>query len=86
MRMARVNITVPDEVLSAARNAGLTISTVATEGLRRELERLSKADSVHRYLAELDAELGPSTAEEIERAQRWADAAFGSIDAERSSA
>jgi post-segregation antitoxin (ccd killing protein) len=48
MRMARVNITVPDEVIVRAREAKLNISRLATAALIEELNRLVKR-------AELDA-------------------------------
>jgi post-segregation antitoxin (ccd killing protein) len=37
MRMARVNVYLPDELASEARSAGLNISGVAQEALRRAL-------------------------------------------------
>jgi post-segregation antitoxin (ccd killing protein) len=73
MRMARVNITVPDDVIAEARAAGLNVSRVATVALVDELDRLAKIHALDAYLAELDAELGPPTAEEINEAHRWAD-------------
>jgi post-segregation antitoxin (ccd killing protein) len=73
MRMARVNITVPDEVIAQARSAGLNVSRLASAALVDELDRLAKIDALDAYLAELEAELGPPTAEELDEAERWAD-------------
>lgn len=73
MRMARVNITVPDDVVAAARAAGLNVSRLATAALTDELDRLAKIDALDAYLAELEAELGPPTPEEIGEAARWAE-------------
>jgi hypothetical protein len=73
MRMARVNITVPDDVLAAAQSAGLVVSRVATAALVAELERLSKIAALDAYLAELDAELGPIPPDEAAEAQAWLD-------------
>ena len=73
MRMARVNITVPDDVISQARAAGLNVSRLATAALVDELDRLAKVAALDAYLAELDAELGPPTTEELDEAQHWAD-------------
>lgn len=73
MRMARVNITIPDEVIDAARAAGLNVSGVATAALETELERRAKVAALDAYLAELEAEQGPSSPEEIAAAEAWAD-------------
>jgi post-segregation antitoxin (ccd killing protein) len=39
MRMARVNITVPDDLLGRAKVAGLNVSRLASAALAAELER-----------------------------------------------
>ena len=62
--MSRVNITVPDEVIIRAKAAGLNVSRVATSALLAELDRRSKIDALDAYLAELERELGPISAEE----------------------
>lgn len=51
MRMARVSISVPDDVVEAAKAAKLNISRLATEALADELDRLAKVE-------ELDVPLG----------------------------
>jgi hypothetical protein len=73
MRMARVNITVPNDLLERAREAGLNVSRVATVGLAEELDRRAKIGALDSYLRELDAELGPIPAEELAAAEKWAD-------------
>jgi len=73
MRMARVNITVPDELLAQARAAGLSISRVTSTVLAEELDRRAKIAELDAYLAELDAELGPVLAAEAAAARTWAD-------------
>ena len=73
MRMARVNITVPDDVVAQARQAGLNLSRVATTALIEELDRRSKVDAPDIYLAKLEAELGPIGPEEAVSAVAWAD-------------
>ena len=73
MRMARVNITVPDELLSRARSAGLNVSRLASSAVAEELDRLAKIAELDAYLAELDAELGPLGDEELTAAREWAD-------------
>ena len=73
MRMARVNITVPDELLSQARAVGLNVSRLAAAAAAEELDRLAKIAELDAYLAELDAELGPLGDQEIAAAREWAD-------------
>jgi post-segregation antitoxin (ccd killing protein) len=71
MRMARVNITVPDELLSRARAVGLNVSRLASSAVAEELDRLSKIAELDAYLAELDAELGPLGDQEVAAAREW---------------
>jgi post-segregation antitoxin (ccd killing protein) len=73
MRMARVNITVPDELLVRARSAGLNVSRLAASAVAEELDRLAKIAELDAYLAELDAELGPLGDQELTAAREWAD-------------
>ena len=72
MRMARVNISLPDELYDEARRARLNVSRVAAAALAAELNRQAKADALGAYLAQLDAELGPVTAADQARAEEWA--------------
>lgn len=76
VRMARVNITVRDDLYQRARTAGLNVSGVTAEALAEELDRLEKIQGLNDYLDELDAELGPPSDEEVRAAREWADAAF----------
>jgi hypothetical protein len=71
MRMARVNISLPDDLYKKARRNGLNISRVAGAALEHELEKLDKIAGLNAYLDELEAELGPSTPEEEAEADRW---------------
>ena len=73
MRMSRVNITVPDDVATRAREAGLNVSRVATTALLEELDRRAKVEALDAYLARLDAELGPIGPDEALAATTWAD-------------
>ncbi len=84
MRMARVNITVPDELLRQARAAGLNVSRLAATALAEELDRQAKIAELDAYLAALDAELGPVPQRERQAAREWADAVLpGGQDAAR---
>ncbi len=76
MCMMRVNITVPDDLYRQARGAGLNISQLAQRAVAAELSRLAKIAELDAYLAELEAELGPTTEAERAEATRWADGLF----------
>ena len=71
MRMARVNITIPDELLEHARAAGLNVSRLAAAALAEELDRRAKIAALDAYLAEMESEGGP-----IPEADRVAAAAW----------
>ena len=77
VRMARVNITVPDDLYRRARNAGLNVSQLAQRAVGAELSRLAKIAELDAYLAELEAELGPTPEAERAEAKTWADQLFG---------
>jgi hypothetical protein len=77
MRMARVNITIPDDLLARARDAGLNVSRVAASALAEELARQAKIEALDDYLRELDVALGPVSADDAAAASEWADRAFG---------
>jgi hypothetical protein len=77
MRMARVNITMPDDVVAEAKAAGLNLSQVATAAIADALDRQSKIDLLDEYLAELEAEFGPPSEEEVAEAEAWAAKVFG---------
>jgi post-segregation antitoxin (ccd killing protein) len=84
MRMARVNITIPDELYEQAKRAGLNVSQAAQQAVAAELARLAKIAELDGYLAELDAELGPISAAERANAVAWADKALESSNRRRS--
>jgi hypothetical protein len=73
MRMARVNITIPDELLDRARAAGLNVSRVTASALLEELDRRERIAALDSYLQELDATLGPVPSSERDAAAEWAD-------------
>ena len=84
MRMARVNITMPEELYAEAKRAGLNISQLAQRAVAEELTRLAKIAQLDAYLAELEAELGPTTDRERAEAKAWADRVFKSAKGRRS--
>lgn len=73
MHIARINITVPDEVLEQARAAGLNVSRVSSLALAEELDRRAKVAALDEYLRELDGKLGPIPEDEQQAARSWAD-------------
>jgi hypothetical protein len=82
--MARVNITVPDNLYHQARSAGLNVSQLAQRAIATELSRLAKIAELDAYLAELDTELGPTTEAERAEAKTWAEGALGTKHGRRS--
>ncbi|MDA8285109.1 MAG: type II toxin-antitoxin system CcdA family antitoxin [Actinomycetota bacterium] len=78
MRMARVNITMPDELYSQARQTGLNVSQLAQLAVAAELQRQAKIAELDAYLAELQNEIGPTSDDERAEACAWADKALAS--------
>jgi len=74
--MARVNITVPDDLLDRARAAGLNVSRLAAAALSEELDRRAKIAALDSYLRDLEVEVGPVSADEQAAAGEWADRAL----------
>lgn len=85
MRMARVNISISDQLLNHAKAAGLNISRLAGKAISDELNRLSKRAEFKAYLDDLDAELGPISPEEEAAAEEWANQVLGPLPAEGTS-
>jgi hypothetical protein len=75
--MARVNITVPDELYRLAKKAGLNVSQLAQRALNAELDRMAKIAELDAYLAAMEAELGPTSEAERADARAWADRLLG---------
>ncbi|MGH9292941.1 MAG: type II toxin-antitoxin system CcdA family antitoxin [Acidimicrobiales bacterium] len=82
--MARVNITMPDDLYAEARRAGLNVSRLAQRAVAAELERRRKVAELDAYLSEIEAERGPTSEEERAEARTWADQALGSSTRRRS--
>jgi len=73
VRMPRVNIRLPEDLHRAAKELRLPLSELAQRAIAAELERHRKAAALDAYLAELDDELGPATADEVAEAEAWVD-------------
>jgi ribosome assembly protein YihI (activator of Der GTPase) len=82
--MARVNITIPDEMHRRAKEAGLNVSQLAQQAVAQELANLDKIAGIDQYLAELEAQYGPISEEEQARAAAWADRIYGRAPNRRS--
>jgi hypothetical protein len=52
------------------------VSRTAADALAEELDRRAKIAELDRYLADLDAELGPLSDTDREAARKWADRAL----------
>jgi len=72
MRMAKVSVSIPDDIVAAAKAAGLNISRLATLALSSELDRQAKVAELDAYLAQLEHELGPVGIDEATEAAEWA--------------
>lgn len=77
MRMTRVNITVPDDLLVGARAAGLNVSRLAAAALSEELDRRARTKALDGHLRQLEVELGSIPEAERRAAIKWADRALG---------
>jgi post-segregation antitoxin (ccd killing protein) len=77
VRMARVNISMPDDLQRRAQKAGLSVSRLAQQAVAAELERLRKIELLDEELARLEAELGPTSESERAEAADWADRVLG---------
>jgi post-segregation antitoxin (ccd killing protein) len=70
--MARVNVTVPDTLHARARAAGINVSRIAAAALAEELDRLDKIAALDELLAEMTAEGGAPSEQELAAARAWA--------------
>ena len=84
MRMARVNVTMPDDLHARAKQAHLNISQLAQRAIADELNRIAKLAELDAYLSELEAELGPTSDTDRAEARAWADKAIGPSPTRRS--
>lgn len=82
--MARMNISLPDQMAEAAKAAGLSVSQLARRAITEELAERDRLLALDRYLDQLDAELGPPTEAESAMAEEWGDRVFGPRGGQRS--
>jgi len=68
MRMARIQIYLPDDLYAPVKERGLHASRLLQEAVRAEARRLQLLEETERYLDELVDEVGTPTPEETARA------------------
>lgn len=68
MRMARVNIYLPDELYRRAKRAKLNVSELSQRAIREELLRDKRMQALEEWLGDLP----PPTPEEAADAEAWA--------------
>jgi post-segregation antitoxin (ccd killing protein) len=69
MRMARMQVYLPDDLYAQVKARGLLASELLQRAVRAELRRLDLLAEADRYVEEVTAEYGPPTAEEIAYAE-----------------
>lgn len=68
MRMARIQVYLPDDLYALVKARGLPASQLLQEAVRAEARRLELIEGAERYLDALVDEVGQPTPEEIARA------------------
>jgi hypothetical protein len=68
MRMARIQVYLPDDLYALVKERGLPASQLLQEAVRAEARRLALLEEAERYLDTLVAEVGQPTPEETARA------------------
>jgi post-segregation antitoxin (ccd killing protein) len=83
MRMARVNISLPDELYRQAKEAGLNISGLARKAIATELDDRAKIAAAYELVDEMEREFGSPTAEELAEAKKRVDRILARHEAQR---
>jgi post-segregation antitoxin (ccd killing protein) len=68
MRMARIQVYLPDDLYALVKQRGLPASQLLQEAVRAEARRLALLEEAERYLDALVEEVGQPTPEETARA------------------
>jgi hypothetical protein len=72
MRMARINVYVPDRLYQQAKRARLNVSELSQKAIRDELLRRERMKALDELLGDLAMQQGPGTTEEVAAAEAWA--------------
>jgi hypothetical protein len=83
MRMARVNISLPDELYRQAKEVGLNISGLARKAIAKELDDRAKIAAAYELVDEMEHEFGSPTAEELAVAKKRVDRILARHEAQR---
>lgn len=67
-----MQVYLPDELYDEVKSRGLPASELLQEAVRAELKRQRALEETDKYLAELDDELGPPSADAVARAEALA--------------
>lgn len=81
MRMARVNVYLPDDLLADAKEAGLPVSELTQAAVRDELAKRGRLRALERFIRELADAQGPATAAEMAEAEAWAESVVAAATA-----
>ena len=73
MRMPRMQVYLPAELYEAVKDRGLPASEILQRAVRVELRRLELFEAADDYLAELLAEVGETTVDQVAEAQALAE-------------
>lgn len=76
-RMARMQVYLPDDLHRQVKELGLPASELLQNAVRSEIRRRELEAETDRYLAELDAEVGEPSAEQIAEANAFVDRVLG---------
>lgn len=69
--MARVNISLPDDLYRQAKEAGLNVSGLARRAIAQELSDRAKIAAAYELVDEMEKEFGPPTPEQVAEAEKW---------------
>lgn len=71
-RMPRMQVYLPDDLYEQLKSQGLPASELLQDAVRKEVRRRALLAETDTYLAELDAEVGEATPEDVAEAEAWA--------------
>lgn len=81
MRMARVNVYLPDDLLASAKEADLPVSELTQAAVREALARRDRLEALERFIGGLAETQGQATEDEISEAEAWAESVVAAASA-----
>lgn len=79
-RMPRLQVYLPDDLYRELKARRLKASELLQEAVRIEVQRLQRIEGIEQYIAELEAEVGPPSAEDEAYAAALVDRLLGRAD------